>query len=67
MEPFVGYMGPDPSLVVILAKQILVLLTLSTIVCGTQTEVSPEVVWEGVKTRFPRLRDVLMNSGKFVN
>jgi len=41
-------------------KQILVLLALSAIVHRARTEVSPEVVWEGVRTRFPHPRDVLM-------
>ena len=41
-----------------LAKQIPLLLALSATVRGVQTEVSPEVVWEGSRTRFPRLGDV---------
>ena len=41
-----------------LAKQILVLLALSEIVHGAQAEVSPEVVWEGVITRFQHPSDV---------
>ena len=41
-----------------LAKQILVLLALSTTVHKAQTEISPEVVWEGARTRFPHRRDV---------
>jgi len=41
-----------------LAKQILVLLALSTIVRRVRTEVSPEVVWEGARTIFPHLGDV---------
>ena len=56
----VGYVGPDQSSTVRLAKKILVLLALSAIVCGARTEVSPEVVWEGARTRFPHPKDVLM-------
>ena len=41
-----------------LAKQILVLLTLSATICGARIEVSPEVVWEGPRTSFPHPRDV---------
>ena len=67
MEPFVGYVGPDPGLAVSLAKQILVLLALLTSVRGVWTEVSPEVVWEGAGTMFPHPRDVLMKSRKFAN
>jgi len=52
--------GPDPGSAVSLAKQIPVLLALLAIVHRAQTEVSPEVVWEGAGTRFPHPRDVLM-------
>ena len=41
-----------------LAKKIPVLLALSAIVRGARIEVSPEVVWEGARTRFPQPRDV---------
>jgi len=41
-----------------LAKQIPVLLALSEIVHGVQTEVSPEVVWEGARTMFLHPGDV---------
>ena len=41
-----------------LAKQIAVLLALSEIVQRARTEVSPKVVWEGARTRFPHPRDV---------
>jgi len=43
-----------------LAKQIPVLLALSAIVHRARIEVSPEVVWKGVGTRFPHPKDVLM-------
>jgi len=46
-----------------LAKQIPKLLALTATVRGVRTEVSPEVVWEGVGTRFSHPRDVLMRSG----
>ena len=41
-----------------LAKQIPVLLALLAIVYRVQIEVSPEVVWEGARTRFAHPRDV---------
>jgi len=41
-----------------LAKQILVLLAFLAIVRGARTEVSPEVVWEGARIRFPHVGDV---------
>jgi len=44
--------GAWPRFRVDLAKQILVLLSLSAKVRGAQTEVSLEVVWEGDRTRF---------------
>jgi len=66
-QPFVGYVGPDPGSAVSLAKQIPKLLALSASVCGVQTEVSLEVVWEGAGTRFLHPRDVLMKSWKFKN
>ena len=50
-----------------LAKQIPQLLALSATARAAQTEVSPEVVGEGVGTRFPHPRDVLMSSRKFAN
>ena len=53
MKPFVGYLVPDPSSAVSLAKQIPILPALSEIFHGAWTKVSPEVVWEGVGTRFP--------------
>ena len=58
MEPFFGYVGIDLGLAVSLAKKILVLLVLSTIVCGARTEVSPKVVWDGARTKFPHPGDV---------
>lgn len=60
MEPFVGYMGPNPGSTMSLAKQIPVLLALLATVHGVQTEVSPKVVWESARTRFLHPRDVLM-------
>ena len=39
-------------------EQIPVLLALSKTVHGARTEVSPEVVWEGARTRFPHRWDV---------
>jgi len=50
--------GAWPRFRVDLAKQIPVLLALSATVHGAQTEVSPEVVWEGARTRFPHPQDV---------
>ena len=41
-----------------LAKQILVPLALPATVHRAQIEISPEVVWEGARTRFPHPRDV---------
>jgi len=50
--------GAWPRFKVKLAKQIPVLLVLLAIVHEAWTKVSPEVVWEGARTRFPHLGDV---------
>lgn len=48
----VGFLGPNPGSELI--SQINpILLALSATVRATWTEVSPEVVWEDARTRFP--------------
>jgi len=51
--PICWLIGAWPKFQVDLAKQILVLLALSAIVCRARTKVSPEVICEGARTRFP--------------
>ena len=50
--------GALPRFRVDLGKQIPVLLALSETVRAVKNEVSPEVVWEGARTRFPHPWDV---------
>ena len=50
--------GASPRFTGDLAKQILVLLTLSATIHIVQTEVLPKVVWEGARTRFLHSRDI---------
>lgn len=52
------FVGAWPKFGIELAKLISVLLALSATVHGVRIEVSPEVVWEGTRTRFPHPRDV---------
>jgi len=52
--------GPWPRFNVNLAKQIPTLLDLSAPICKAQTEVSPEVVWGDVGTKFLHLEMVVM-------
>lgn len=66
-EPFVGLLGPNPSLEELLAKQIPQLPALSATAHRAWTKVSPEVADEGAGTRFPHPWDVLMWFGGVAN